>query len=107
MENRKVRLIDANELLDRVNKIQAGPAIARYTEGFIVAIMKFRSMIHGAPTIGPESLRPHGEWIWDEENECWVCSNCESSALNNYRGNSTDSNYCPNCGAVMQGVKDE
>lgn len=43
----------------------------------------------------------HGRWIWNEENECWICSNCEMSALNNYRGNSTDSNYCPNCGAKM------
>ena len=45
----------------------------------------------------------HGRWIWSEENGCWVCSNCEMSALNNYRGNSTDSNYCPNCGAKMDG----
>lgn len=45
----------------------------------------------------------HGRWVWDEETDCWVCSNCEASALNNYRGNSTDSNYCPNCGAIMDG----
>lgn len=45
----------------------------------------------------------HGEWIWSEENECWVCRCCEMSALNNYRGNSTASNYCPNCGARMDG----
>ena len=43
----------------------------------------------------------HGRWIWSEENECWVCSECEMSALNDYRGNSTDSDYCPNCGARM------
>ena len=51
----------------------------------------------------PDEIAPvvHGRWIWSEENECWVCSNCEMSALNNYRGNSTDSNYCPNCGAKM------
>ena len=44
----------------------------------------------------------HGRWIWSEENECYVCSNCELSALNNYRANSTDSNYCPHCGADMR-----
>lgn len=45
----------------------------------------------------------HGRWIWDEECDCWYCSNCEMAALNNYRGNSTDSHYCPNCGADMRG----
>lgn len=46
--------------------------------------------------------RPKGRWIWNEENECWICSNCELSALNNYRGNSTDSEFCPHCGADMR-----
>lgn len=104
MENRKVRLIDANvlkeKLLDEFNQSGA------YTS-YKYAIGEALDYLNEQPTIDPASLRPHGEWIWDEENECWVCSNCESSALNNYRGNSTDSNYCPNCGAVMQGVKDE
>ena len=45
----------------------------------------------------------HGRWIWSEENECLVCSNCEMSALNNYRGISAHSNYCHNCGARMDG----
>ena len=48
--------------------------------------------------------RKRGRWIWSEENECWVCNNCEMSALNNYRGNSAESNFCPNCGADMREV---
>ena len=99
MENREVRLIDANVFIKDLTAMKSAyDAIA--LDGMVKALKE-------APTIDPESLRPHGKWIWDEENECWVCSNCESSALNNYRGNSTDSNYCSNCGAVMQGVKDE
>ncbi|MCH5192245.1 MAG: hypothetical protein J1F23_08795 [Oscillospiraceae bacterium] len=78
------RLIDADELIkDRV------------TNDPVVIAVKC------AKTIGPESLRPHGKWIYDEKDECYICSNCEWSALNNYRGSSTDSNYCPNCGAKM------
>lgn len=46
--------------------------------------------------------RSESEWDYDEENECFICSNCKSSALNNYRGLSVDSNYCPNCGAKMK-----
>jgi len=53
-----------------------------------------------------EKLDRHGRWVWDAENECWLCSTCEQSALNNYRGNSADSNYCPNCGARMDGDAD-
>ena len=45
----------------------------------------------------------HGEWIWNEDCECWVCSVCELSALNNYRGLSVNSEYCPHCGKKMDG----
>lgn len=31
----------------------------------------------------------------------YVCSNCAYSALNDYRGNSTDSRFCPHCGKKM------
>ena len=50
------------------------------------------------------------EWIYDEENDCYICSECKSAALNNYRGFSTDSTYCPTCGAHMISnhiIKDE
>ena len=52
-------------------------------------------------------VREKGEWLWSEENECWVCSKCELSALNNYRGNSTESNFCPTCGADMRKGENE
>ena len=41
-------------------------------------------------------------WMWSEDEECFVCSNCWYSALNDYRGNSTDSEYCPHCGKKME-----
>ena len=47
-----------------------------------------------------------GEWIYDEDCEGFVCSVCVNSALNNYRGLSVNSNFCPNCGAHMKGGKD-
>ncbi len=30
-----------------------------------------------------------------------ICSNCEYSALNDYRGNPTASKFCPHCGKYM------
>lgn len=44
-----------------------------------------------------------GEWKYDEDCDCFVCSVCVNSALNNYRGLSVNSNFCPNCGAKMKG----
>ena len=31
----------------------------------------------------------------------YACSNCYYSALNDYRGNSVDSHFCPHCGKRM------
>lgn len=42
-------------------------------------------------------------WMWNEQDKCWVCKACGMAALNNYRGVSVDSNYCPHCGAKMEG----
>ena len=42
-----------------------------------------------------------GKWKYNTECECWVCSICGASALNNYAVYSTPSNYCPNCGKPM------
>ena len=45
-----------------------------------------------------------GEWKYHEDCDCFYCSKCGASALNNYRMLYTQSNYCPNCGAMMKGV---
>lgn len=51
MPNAGDRLIYANALMNRLTRKTAGPANARYTEGFNDALMRFRSMIHSAPTV--------------------------------------------------------
>ena len=48
-----------------------------------------------------------GEWAYNEDYECFVCSVCGHSALNNYRGLSVNSNFCPCCGAKMKGSNDD
>lgn len=54
-----------------------------------------------APTIDPESLRPHGRWEHTHTSasyysECWKCSVCGFEDTEGY-----DFKYCPNCGAKM------
>lgn len=46
-----LRLIDADELMERLLKKKPGVANNRYTDGYNDAIMRFRSMIHGSPTV--------------------------------------------------------
>lgn len=41
----------------------------------------------------------HGKWRWtgsDKWNDCYECSKCGKISLD-------DSNFCPNCGAKMDG----
>ena len=46
-----MRLIDADALMDKMQRKTSGVADKRFTEGFNYAVARFRSMIHGAPTI--------------------------------------------------------
>ena len=57
-----MRAIDADALMERLNRKKAGPANQRYTEGFNDCLMRVRSMVHSAPT-----LTPQNEWVRVEE----------------------------------------
>jgi predicted RNA-binding Zn-ribbon protein involved in translation (DUF1610 family) len=47
--------------------------------------------------------REEAEWIPHQEEDGikYECSSCRYMALNDYRGRSTDSLYCPHCGKRM------
>lgn len=40
-------------------------------------------------------------WMWHVEDEAYECLNCHYMALNDYKGQSVDSLYCPHCGKYM------
>ena len=86
------RLIDADEALLRNDKMKNRSDVFRSYA---------KVVIDGTPTIDAIPV-VHGRWIWSEENECDVCSNCGMASLNNYRGNPVPSAYCPNCGSDMR-----
>lgn len=52
----------------------------------------------------PKELKDtEAEWFPHQEEDgiVYECNNCRWMALNDYRGRSTDSRFCPHCGKYM------
>ena len=60
------------------------------------------SIIENIPTADVEEVK-HGEWIY--EVKYYKCSICAGKRFNLLLG--TDAEYCPYCGAKMDGGKEE
>ena len=90
-----MRLIDADELL------KSAVCLDGVCNVSVVGVDDIRD----APTIDPESLRPHGEWVYGEDIDI-QCSACGADAMTAGDYRQVKSNYCPNCGAKM-GEKEE
>ena len=57
------------------------------------------------PVVPPQELKDtEAEWLEDHDTVLgvvYICSECKYSALNDCRGRSTDSKFCPHCGKRM------
>ena len=52
--------------------------------------------------VEPKELKDtEAEWLYSEVDPVYICSACGYCALNDYRGRSTDSRFCPHCGKRM------
>lgn len=89
-----MRLIDADKLLEK----KTVPLGLRCE---VVTV----NDINNAPTIGPESLRPKGEWKVYLGGKELMCTACQATFWDE-NGNG-GSNFCPNCGADMRGEENE
>lgn len=83
-----MRLIDADALRRRKE--------LRF--GLTAAITEIQFLIDEAPTV---EERDRGHWIQVDDTKC-KCSSCEITHLI-AQYPSGDKNYCPNCGAIMDG----
>lgn len=110
-----MRLIDANELMGRIIECCRALVTPDKTLGFFGLFVKdIQQIIDDTPTINPEDCRPSGWWIetnWAEYDghgevityydvkalKCSKCCHCFKEEL------LWRKNYCPNCGARMNG----
>lgn len=99
-----VRLIDANDVMQNVlDEI-------RYKESLYTLTVRriAKRAIDAAPTIDPESMLPTAHWENEEDFNgdpvVWFCSACkERFVLYDGTPEENDYDYCPHCGARMDG----
>ena len=109
----KVRLIDANALFNDLK--ESAKSAREWREETQDEEIKIRAeQAHGtfiecalrvrnAPTIEAEPVR-YGRWI--VRGQDIYCSECNDESLYNPFGASKFSDFCPNCGARMDGGAD-
>lgn len=106
-----MRLIDADEVIEQFRQYRLVPAPKTKGEKaisviFMDAIYRQAEIVKNAPTV--EAEPKHGRWIRKESKRYWwwECSECGSPPPVNKYGGEWHSNYCPNCGARMDEVKE-
>lgn len=111
------RYIDADKIISHLNdEIEACGDIDincyPINYGTYLGLKSSKSFVETAETADVQEVR-HGHWITkDLDNfrkiEC-KCSECGYIGISNYDSydDPYDFNYCPNCGALMDGDEDE
>lgn len=96
-----MRLIDADELRRQILAFATG------CHSEVLAVDTLMMLLIQATTINPDDCRPHGRWEWlgpyryNNDGMIGTCSVCKE------RLRLFAHNYCPNCGAKMDGKENE
>lgn len=98
----EVRLIDGNKAEAVLRNIADHLKEAGNTDLY-PATYAAADVIKQQRTIDPESLRPKGRWVSDEGDVLFHCSECETEISTSWDYDDLHWNYCPNCGAKMEG----
>ena len=95
--------MDVDELISRGALIDQLERLATHENDWRQScILGIVHTINNAPAVDPESLRPKGRWV--KTNPSWKprCSACGEYHLHSW-ADCVKCNYCPNCGAKMEG----
>ena len=93
------RYIDADVLLELIDEFE--PENWTDSDRELQAVNDFelfRSLVKAEPTADVVEVK-HGEWVWDKRYSDYTCNLCGNWDLET-------PNYCPNCGAKMDGKGD-
>lgn len=94
------RLIDADSLQAKLERKKADVANQRYTEGWNDCLMRVKSMVSKAPTIYAVPV-VYGYWETNSDRlDSLICSVCKCG-FDMWKHD--PHNFCPNCGAKMDG----
>lgn len=97
------RLIDANSLLATMKEMYCDGC--KNYEGVRCRACDFDSCMYDiddAPTVDAVEV-VHGQWVSDKADILFHCSVCETQISTDWDYDDLYWNYCPNCGAKMDG----
>ena len=100
---RQTRLIDANGLMNLLERELDMNGITDWGKGYMDASHDAMEHVKFMPTIEADTVK-HGSWfLLDECSNAGVyCSVCNKKVYKtDYANQKIKSKYCPNCGAIM------
>ena len=96
------RLIDADELIRKIQEKEGEPDYQHEGESWSVGLIMAEEIADSAPTIDAEPIR-HGKWV-KNDNGTYSCSECQSWIPNEQH---YYARYCLYCGAKMDEFAEE
>ena len=101
-----MRLIDADVFLHALATQTMNNGKTDETRKAVFATLEYcRQIIEIQPTIDAQPVR-HGRWNYRHEDDWCYCSVCGVKAISFY-GDCRETDYCPRCGARMDGGEQE
>ena len=104
-----MRLIDASKLREAMyhEAFETDSDMQKWDSGCWIRYKMFENNLDNAPTVDAEPVK-HGRWEWSEDNWWHRCTACGVTFDYDKTYELFDhgfqlANYCPNCGARMDG----
>ena len=99
LRKEKLDLIDREKLVQEI-KSQSNRLCLGNISTSDIDVEDIVQLIVDAPTVEAEPVR-HGKWV--NKNWNWYCSECDKPGYKGHIPAEPDLDYCPNCGAKMDG----